>query len=272
MSNAGPEIAEAPVFDPRQEISPMDQFWYQLNMVDHLSDEARRLREETTTLNEHLNQLEADNALLQTERDVIDQEASLNPVSRYYNERGLQRHFDRLLEENPGAKLAVFAIDLGSFKAVNDELGHHRGDQLLREVGNLFRMTDTKSLVANPHGDEFVVVAPLEPHPDTEMTDDDMIAAIVSRLKGFGDLLALQDPELARLGFNISAGGVIHEPGKTLKATLEVADARMYADKRDSLPALEGEDLEDVAALRAIFARLAERGMSKRRVSKYLDF
>ncbi|HWM34807.1 MAG TPA: sensor domain-containing diguanylate cyclase [Pseudolysinimonas sp.] len=68
----------------------------------------------------------------------------------------------RLLEQRSQATespAAVVFVDLDGFKAVNDQLGHERGDELLAEVGRRLLATVRDSdVVARYGGDEFVVI------------------------------------------------------------------------------------------------------------------
>jgi diguanylate cyclase (GGDEF)-like protein len=81
------------------------------------------------------------------------------PNRIYFTER-----LEAVIEEvrNGRKPAAVFYIDLDHFKDVNDTLGHHVGDELIRSV--TLRLSHTlrdDDLVARLGGDEFAVISPI---------------------------------------------------------------------------------------------------------------
>jgi diguanylate cyclase (GGDEF)-like protein len=69
------------------------------------------------------------------------------------------------LRERDGREISVLSLDLDDFKLVNDNLGHHQGDVLLKAVADrLQSVVPTGETVARLGGDEFAVL--IEGGPD----------------------------------------------------------------------------------------------------------
>jgi diguanylate cyclase (GGDEF)-like protein len=123
-----------------------------------------------------------------------------------------------------GAEAALLLVDLDHFKQVNDTVGHHIGDLLLREVGQIFnsrvRRSDT---VARTGGDEFSII--LESPTSRE------IAGLV------GDSLTqLLEQPFSIEGHSVRIGGSVGiamfpEDATDAAALRIAADLRMYGDK-----------------------------------------
>ena len=127
-----------------------------------------------------------------------------------------------------GEPLAVLLLDLDRFKEVNDTLGHHAGDQLLRDVAARLREAVRKcDTVARLGGDEFAV---LFPHVGSEADAWDLTKRLLD---------ALTHPfELNGLPFDVavSTGIALYPQHATDKdRLLQYADVAMYAAKREQL-------------------------------------
>ncbi|HVT42193.1 MAG TPA: EAL domain-containing protein [Acidimicrobiales bacterium] len=142
------------------------------------------------------------------------------------NRRLLLDHLDHALlqADRTRNRVAVLFCDIDRFKAVNDELGHQVGDELLRVIGERLRRTvragDTLSRFG---GDEFVILLEGVASPD----DAGEVAKSV--------LDVLRDPITLSTGHEVvatlSIGVAVSEPGKTREDLLHDADQAMYRAK-----------------------------------------
>jgi diguanylate cyclase (GGDEF)-like protein/PAS domain S-box-containing protein len=132
--------------------------------------------------------------------------------------------------------VGVLYLDLDNFKLVNDSLGHHAGDELLKQLADRLRgCTRETDLVARQGGDEFLLLLSdlergLGPVPGTEA------AVLVAESVAARVHEALREPfDLAGVEFFASASvGVSLFPHDAVDATglLKNADTAMYRSKR----------------------------------------
>ena len=124
-----------------------------------------------------------------------------------------------------GGHFAVLLMDLDRFKEINDTLGHHYGDVLLKELGpRLTSAIGEGGFVARLGGDEFGILLP-------EDTDDIAVLDVVMArmFKSVSQPFAIDELSL-EVGASV---GVARFPqdGEDSHALLRCADIAMYAAK-----------------------------------------
>jgi diguanylate cyclase (GGDEF)-like protein len=120
-------------------------------------------------------------------------------------------------------QVAMMIIDLNGFKAVNDTLGHHVGDDLLRQVAVRFAdALPADVTVARLGGDEFAVLVPAWATVESETVAQQLLATLEPHFT-VGE---------ERLHLSGSVGiAVAPEHGRTVSDLLKRADIAMYAAK-----------------------------------------
>jgi diguanylate cyclase (GGDEF)-like protein len=129
------------------------------------------------------------------------------------------------LAKEGGGPFAVMLMDLDRFKEINDTLGHHYGDVLLRDLGpRLVSAVGPRGLVARLGGDEFgILLGPeVQALPAVERHAEQLTAVV-------GEPFSVDELSL-EVGASI---GIARYPqdGDDSHALLRCADIAMYAAK-----------------------------------------
>ncbi len=131
---------------------------------------------------------------------------------------------EALLRGRRGEPGALVLIDLDHFKEVNDTLGHHAGDELLRVVGRrLVESLRTDDTVARLGGDEFGLVLP-------RADSRDETVALLERVRSE----LAEEVVLDGVPISVEASfGVSFYPSDadTVEGLLQHSDAAMYQGK-----------------------------------------
>jgi diguanylate cyclase (GGDEF)-like protein/PAS domain S-box-containing protein len=169
-------------------------------------------------------------------RDITDRKESedalrrmslSDPLTGLFNRRGfmlLAQQQLNVARRQQGSTLLLY-FDLDDFKAINDTHGHAVGDAALNDFADVLRETFRDSdIIGRPGGDEFVVLAV----NSLDATGEVLIARLEQRL---GARNNRPDP-LYHLAMGHGIARFDPNDPKSLQQLLEVADQRLYEDKR----------------------------------------
>jgi diguanylate cyclase (GGDEF)-like protein len=188
----------------------------------------------------------AETAARKRAEEALQHLALNDPLTGLPNRTLFQDRLDQAVRsaQRDGGGFALLLLDLDRFKQVNDTLGHHAGDLLLREVAcrlaGAIRASDTAARLG---GDEFAALLP------------GAAARVARRLAE-----AVARPftlDGHSMGVGASIGIALHpDHGADGEALLRCADAAMYAAKRSR----GGHRLAPPAAEQAAAPTPTERG------------
>ncbi|MDA8259245.1 MAG: diguanylate cyclase [Betaproteobacteria bacterium] len=126
-----------------------------------------------------------------------------------------------------GKQMAVLAVDLDEFKAVNDRYGHAAGDEVLvTSAERMKRLLRESDVIVRLGGDEFVIVLG---QVDDAAAAREVAGRVVETLS---QPIPLAEGGTAHIGASVGVA-MCCAGGETLNDLLKKADAALYAAKRD---------------------------------------
>jgi len=190
-----------------------------------ISENARVITDDNGTLQGYEGTVEdiTDRKLYQSR---IEQQANFDPLTGLANRSLLQDRLRQaiLTAATFSTRLAVAFIDLDRFKFINDSLGHHVGDELLKTMAARFHAcVHERDTVARLGGDEFVLLL-------NSPGSADEVRALLERM-----LATVTQPWMSEHGeyqVTCSIGVALYpDDGVDAQTLLKHADSAMYRAK-----------------------------------------
>ena len=157
-------------------------------------------------------------------RYLADHDSLTGLINRRRFRAELEQHLS--FNQRYGGQGAVLVLDIDDFKHVNDTLGHHAGDNLIRRTADILRerirATDT---VGRLSGDEFAVLMPQVDEAGALQLADDLREEISERA------VPAEDAEPVTVSIGVSMYGSERAAGA--ESVLVAADLAMYRAKEE---------------------------------------
>ena len=153
--------------------------------------------------------------------------ANTDPLTGLYNLRHITHHVEERCQE--AQPFALLCLDLDSFKPINDNFGHQKGDQVLRDLSALFLANvRTGDIVARYGGDEFLVYL----HGGGPAEAANLAQRLHQSVEDYEP--GLLHPRLGALHLGISIGyGCFPADGSDFTTLTAAADSHMYREKTE---------------------------------------
>jgi len=160
------------------------------------------------------------------EYEDLFERASTDPLTGLSNRRVFEDRIQSMMDYNNryGSPLTMLTLDLDHFKQINDNLGHQKGDEVLRCVAEVLKSeVRSTDLLVRMGGDEFMFVL--------DNTDREQARILAERLvQKVSDLDVWATTEV-KLGASIGLAQL--QERESLKAWLDRTDDLLYHAKLD---------------------------------------
>lgn len=158
---------------------------------------------------------------------MVKLESEIDQQTKAYNRRAGISHLEDCIKRNKytGANLVISFIDINNLKKVNDRYGHEEGDKLIvkmaETINNTLRSVD---FLVRFGGDEFLII-----FQNCRMEDAENVW---NRIQAEMENINISSNNSYRLSASAGFASMEESPTLTLKELIDLADTRMYKNKR----------------------------------------
>ncbi|MEF1183026.1 EAL domain-containing protein, partial [Vibrio sinaloensis] len=150
------------------------------------------------------------------------EDAHIDSLTGLYNRFGFTKRLEQLIQND--TPLIMLYLDIDNFKNINDSLGHHIGDKVIKEVSSrLKRLLPQQAVLGHLGGDEFGLILP---EPENNRMAEMLSERIISLINQPFDLHHFSKRLACSIGSVAYPGD-----GNDARILLQNADTAMYEAK-----------------------------------------
>jgi diguanylate cyclase (GGDEF)-like protein len=155
---------------------------------------------------------------------LIQHLSQIDPLTNTFNRRRISQSLEYLHQQDPHNPYAVVLLDLDHFKSINDQFGHHMGDNVLIAVSQeLNDQIQKHDLVGRFGGEEFILILKHASLPKAYQ--------IAERCRTTIEALVISNDEGQSIRLTASFGISQSHHGLRPQQVLSQADKALYAAK-----------------------------------------
>jgi diguanylate cyclase (GGDEF)-like protein len=203
----------------------------------------QRIKRENERLQNDLSRSLAETAVknrqLQALIHQLETMARTDELTGLFNRRWLNLMLERVWAESlrNGRPMAFMMIDLDGFKAINDQLGHQYGDDILRLSGKVIEANSRQvDHAARYGGDEFCILM-----PETEAEEATVVARRV--VNAFTEAISNRPDVAERLSMSIGIAHIALSRPASITQLIAHADEALYAAKAEGKNTIRVRDM-----------------------------
>lgn len=143
-----------------------------------------------------------------------------DPITKLYNRHYVEKHFS-CFSQPSNFPITVIMADVNGLKLTNDVFGHKAGDELLKEIAEVFNEVFTEQhIISRWGGDEFVVIL-----PKTQLQEAEEMVEKIHQT-------TINVPSIVGVNASVSLGfATITDTKKTIMEAMNEAEEYMYHQK-----------------------------------------
>ncbi|MDV6250100.1 diguanylate cyclase domain-containing protein [Vibrio sp. EA2] len=156
--------------------------------------------------------------------------ANSDPLTGLLNRSAMEKCFSANPDLQQSDKQALIFFDVDNFKTVNDELGHHAGDNLLISIANrLKELAPSDAQIARIGGDEFVILCKESTRDELTKICDRLLTCVPAVMQ---TVMNVRSESLMKVGLSIGVC-IFQTNSGSFEAIYQKADAAMYEIKKN---------------------------------------